>query len=88
MSPTGSVSITPVKEVVQNSPTRYSSTMWYKEGSPMLVEEYIGEELLEGQYYTLANDVESKVQKGTAYELSATPSALYSLENGLKTATP
>jgi antitoxin component YwqK of YwqJK toxin-antitoxin module len=54
----------PVEEWVQLSPTRYSLSMWYKEGSPMLVEEYTGEELLEGQYYTTNNEVESRVEKG------------------------
>ena len=39
----------------------------------MLVEEYIGEELLEGQYYTLANDVESKVQKGNGVRVVRDP---------------
>lgn len=54
----------PVKEWIQLSPTRYSITMWYAQGSPMLVEEFVGEELLDGQYFTLSNEVESRIEKG------------------------
>lgn len=54
----------PMEEWVQLSPTRYSITLWYAEGSPMLVEEFVGEELLEGQYFTLSNEIESRVEKG------------------------
>ncbi len=55
---------TPIKEWIQLSPTRYCISMWYHEGSPMLVEEYAGEELLEGQYFSLNNEIESRVEKG------------------------
>lgn len=54
----------PIDEWIQLSPTRYSITMWYKEGSPMMVEEFVGQELLDGQYFTLSNEVESRVEKG------------------------
>ena len=54
----------PVKEWVQLSPTRYSITRWYSQGSPMAVEEFVGQELLEGQYLTIVNDLESRVEKG------------------------
>ena len=55
----------PVEEWVQLSPTRHSITMWYAEGSPMLVEECVGQELLDGQYYTTTNDIESRVERGS-----------------------
>lgn len=54
----------PMEEWIQLSPTRYSITMWYNQGSPMMVEEFVGEELLDGQYYTTANELESRVEKG------------------------
>jgi antitoxin component YwqK of YwqJK toxin-antitoxin module len=54
----------PVKEWVQLSPTRYSITTWYAQGSPMAVEEFVGNELLDGQYFTIVNDLESHVEKG------------------------
>ena len=54
----------PMREEVQISPTRYSITTWYKDGTPRSIEEYAGAELLEGQYFTLANDLEEQVVKG------------------------
>jgi antitoxin component YwqK of YwqJK toxin-antitoxin module len=54
----------PVEEWVQLSPTRYSITTWYAQGSPMAVEEFVGDELLDGQYFTLVNELESHVEKG------------------------
>jgi antitoxin component YwqK of YwqJK toxin-antitoxin module len=59
----------PVEEWIQLSPTRFSITMWYKEGSPMLVEEFVGEELLEGQYFSVNNEPESKVEKGSGLRM-------------------
>ncbi len=59
----------PIEEWIQLSPTRHSITMWYQEGSPMLVEEYVGKELLEGQYFTAANELESRVEKGAGIRI-------------------
>ena len=54
----------PIREEVQLSPTRVASTQWYADGTPMSTEEYIGKELLDGQYFTRQNEVESRVEKG------------------------
>ncbi len=54
----------PLLEKVKLSPTRSSVTTWYAQGSPMAVEEFVGPELLEGQYYTANNDLECRVEKG------------------------
>lgn len=54
----------PVREWVQLSQTRSSLTLWYKEGSPMSVEEFVGDELLDGQYFTMRNEMESRVERG------------------------
>jgi len=54
----------PVREEVQLSPTRYSITLWYADGTPMSIEEYTNQELLEGQYFTTHNDVEARVERG------------------------
>jgi antitoxin component YwqK of YwqJK toxin-antitoxin module len=54
----------PIEEWIQLSPTRQSITMWYREGSPMLVEEFVGDELLDGQYFTLSNELESRIERG------------------------
>ncbi|MES2345692.1 MAG: hypothetical protein V4494_07140 [Chlamydiota bacterium] len=59
----------PLKEMVQLSPSRHSATVWYTEGSPMCIEEYAHEELLEGQYCTLNNEIESRVEKGTGLRI-------------------
>ncbi len=54
----------PIREEVQLSPSRHSITLWYAEGTPMSIEEYANKELLQGEYFTTANDVESRVEKG------------------------
>lgn len=59
----------PVQERVQLSPSRYAITRWYEEGTPLMIEEYVGDELLDGQYFTLHNDLESRVEKGSGTRL-------------------
>jgi len=54
----------PLREEVQLSPTRCSTTLWYSDGTPMSLEEYSNNELLEGQYFTVHNDLEAQVVKG------------------------
>jgi antitoxin component YwqK of YwqJK toxin-antitoxin module len=54
----------PTQERVQLSPSRYCTTLWYKDGSPLSIEEYSNEELLEGEYFTATNEVEARVEKG------------------------
>jgi antitoxin component YwqK of YwqJK toxin-antitoxin module len=54
----------PVQEKIQLNPSRYSLTAWYASGSPMSVEEFHDDQLLEGQYYTLSNEMEARVEKG------------------------
>ncbi len=54
----------PMREEVQLSPSRYTTTLWYADGSPMLLEEYSGKELVDGQYLTSKNETEAQVIKG------------------------
>ncbi len=54
----------PVKEKVQLSPHRNTLTKWYSDGTPMSTEDYADEELLEGEYFSVNNEVEAKVEKG------------------------
>ena len=54
----------PLREEIQLSPTRFASTKWYSDGTPMSTEEYAGKELVEGQYFTRQNEVESRIEKG------------------------
>jgi len=54
----------PQEERIKLSPTRHSLTLWYSDGAPRSVEEFASEELLEGQYFTVLNEVEARVEKG------------------------
>ncbi len=54
----------PTREEIRLSPSRYSVTTWYTNGSPLNIEEYAGEELVEGQYFSSANEIEARVDKG------------------------
>lgn len=60
----------PLQEWIQLSPQRYSLTSWYVEGCPMMVEEYAGNELIEGQYFTALNEIETRVEKGDGIRIS------------------
>ena len=54
----------PIQEKAQLSPHRFCVTKWYGDGSPMSTEDYAGDELLDAQYFTLNNEVESTVERG------------------------
>ncbi len=54
----------PLQEEVRLSPTRFATTRWYNDGIPMATEEYAGQELVEGQYFTRENEVEARVERG------------------------
>jgi antitoxin component YwqK of YwqJK toxin-antitoxin module len=54
----------PIQEKIMLSPLRYSVTAWYSTGSPMCVEEFSKDELVDGQYYTMSNEIEARVEKG------------------------
>lgn len=54
----------PIRERIQLSPSRYALTLWYDSGTPLSVEEYANDELLEGQYFTTSNEIEARVEKG------------------------
>lgn len=54
----------PLREEVILSATRSSSTKWTTAGTPLSIEEFAGEELVEAQYFNLQNEVEAQVQKG------------------------
>ncbi len=54
----------PLKETTQLSSTRHATTLWYADGTPMSIEEYANDELMDGQYFTTTNELESRVDKG------------------------
>lgn len=59
----------PMREAVQLSPLRRAITTWFADGCPKSLEEYASEELLEGQYFTLNNELEAHVEKGTGLRI-------------------
>ncbi len=54
----------PIQEKVQLSPQRHCLTTWFGDGTPKSIEDYAGEELLDGQYFSLNNEIESRVERG------------------------
>lgn len=68
----------PVAEKTQVSPTRTSLTLWYEGGAPLLIEEYVGKQLLEGQYFSQNHEVEYRITQGngTRTERSSTGTLL------------
>lgn len=62
----------PTQETTRLSPSRYTLTYWYTDGTPLSIEEYVNEELLEGQYFTQLNEMESRVDKGNGVRIRRT----------------
>lgn len=52
----------PQKEEMFLSPNHVKSKLWYHSGTPMCVEERLDDLLIEGDYFTLHNELESKVE--------------------------
>lgn len=79
----------PTKESVQLSPKRHVVTHWYQDGTPLSIENYAGEELIDGEYLTQTNEVESRVEHGTGQRIRRTPQGVLlgrdQLENGFLT---
>lgn len=59
----------PVSETLFLSPNRFTKTLWYANGSPLSIEEYSNDELLEGQYFSTSNETEARVEKGTGFRV-------------------
>ena len=59
----------PIRETLQVSPTRMTLTTWYADGTPLSIEEYCNDELLDGQYFTQTNETEARVEKGTGLRI-------------------
>ncbi len=74
----------PVRERIQLSPTRQALTTWYANGTPLSVEEYASEELLEGQYFTIHNEIEARVEKGHGKRIKRDQDGLLLAKEDLK----
>ncbi len=59
----------PISETVQVSPNRHTVTLWYCDGCPLSIEEFAHGELLEGQYFTMQNETEARVEKGNGWRM-------------------
>lgn len=62
----------PIEEIAILSPTRKKITKWYQDGVPMLIEEYSGDELIEGKYFTPQHETESSIAKGQGARIERT----------------
>lgn len=71
----------PVKENTYLSPTRYTATVWYKTGAPLSVEEFAGDELLEGQYFNIKHEVDARVVKGKGLRLVRDTSGILKIKD-------
>jgi len=60
----------PQKEQVFLSPSHVKTTKWYQKGTPLSVEEYHNNELLEGEYYNEKNETASRVTKGSGVRIT------------------
>lgn len=79
----------PTQERLQLSPQRYSLTSWYQDGTPKSIENFANEELIEGEYLTQLNEIESRVEHGTGQRISRNPQGILlakdQIENGFVT---
>jgi antitoxin component YwqK of YwqJK toxin-antitoxin module len=54
----------PEREIVFQSPTAKTVTLWYEEGSPQRIEEFEEDLIIVGQYFNKQNQVESRIDNG------------------------
>jgi antitoxin component YwqK of YwqJK toxin-antitoxin module len=77
----------PQSEKIYLSPTRYSTTYWFTDGTPRSIEEYNGTELIDGQYFATDNETEARVVKGNGMRIVRDKAGLLlakdKIENGL-----
>ncbi len=66
----------PSREQVFLSPHRYTLTSWYSTGSPLSIEEFSDDEIVEGQYFTLNNEIEARIDKGNGSRILRDPNGL------------
>lgn len=79
----------PLSENTQLSQNRRSVTSWYTDGVPKSVEEYVQEELIEGQYFTKDHTLESHVERGNGLRIIRDNKGVLTskdlIENGMMT---
>ncbi|MEM8727356.1 MAG: hypothetical protein AAGE99_01385 [Chlamydiota bacterium] len=60
----------PRKERVFLSPSHVKTTRWYRQGTPLSVEEHHNDELLEGEYYNQKNERLARVTQGAGIRIT------------------
>lgn len=77
----------PMREELYEFDDRTIITLWDEKGSPLSVEEYDGEYLIEGKYYTVEHELEAKVDGGSGERVKRDRSGLLIsrdlMQNGL-----
>jgi antitoxin component YwqK of YwqJK toxin-antitoxin module len=63
----------PMREVQYPSATTENVTVWYESGSPRFREKYVDTLLIEAEYFTPSNQVESVVDNGNGTRISRDP---------------
>lgn len=63
----------PTNEEEYLSPSSVKISSWYKKGTPRSVEEHHENALVDGAYYTLSNELESRVENGYGTRTSRNP---------------
>lgn len=63
----------PIPQEPEKGPRSWSHKQWYPDGRPMVIEEYLGQDLVSGLYYDAKGNLLSRVEhgEGTAFELNA-----------------
>jgi len=59
----------PEKQETYTSPTHMKVISWYSDGTPRYQEEYASGKLINGQYFTITNEVESRVEDGVGVRI-------------------
>ncbi len=59
----------PIQETLQLTENTSSLTTWYADGVPRSTEEYSKDKLVDGQYFTTDNELETRVEEGTGLRI-------------------
>lgn len=59
----------PKQKVEYVSDNAYNLTTWYENGNPRSYEKFVSELLLDGEYYTNTNELESSIKAGTGVKI-------------------
>ncbi len=79
----------PMREEIYEFDNRTITTIWDEKGAPLSIEEFDGELLVEGKYYTPSHDLEGQVESGFGERIKRDRSGLLvsrdTIQNGIAT---